>query len=113
MLTGITTAISGAFTTKSGPWDIVLAAIQAATIATTGGIQIAQIKKQKFSKEPEPVSVPSINTAALMSAPINYTSEVKGAQAIEDAVDTRVFVVESDITDTIRKVEVAEEESTF
>ena len=113
MLVGITSAISGAFTTKSGPWDIALAAIQAATIATTGGIQIAQIKKQKFSKEPEPVSVPSINTAALMSTPINYTTEVKGAQAIEDVVDTRVFVVESDITDTIRKVEVAEEESTF
>ena len=32
MLTGITNAIAGLFTTKSGPWDIALAAIQAAQL---------------------------------------------------------------------------------
>lgn len=43
MLTGITTALSGAFTTKSGPWDIALAAAQAATIAASGIANITKI----------------------------------------------------------------------
>lgn len=114
MLSGIVNAISSAMTIPP-PMGPIMGAINAATVATVGGIQIAQIKKQTFggNKEPDSVQAPTINTAALMSTPINYTTEVKGAQAIEDVADTRVFVVESDITDTIRKVEVAEEESTF
>jgi len=43
MLVGITAAISGLFTTKSGPWDIALAAIQAAAIAASGIANITQI----------------------------------------------------------------------
>ena len=43
MLTGITTALSGAFTTKTGPWDIALAAAQAASIAASGIANIAKI----------------------------------------------------------------------
>lgn len=116
MLVGITNAVAGLFTTKSGPWDIALAAIQAAAIATTGGIQIAQIKKQKYdgSGGGDTGNLnPSVNTAALMSSPVNYMTEIKGATAEEDIADTRVYVVESDISDTIRKVEVAEEESTY
>lgn len=116
MLVGITNAIAGLFTTKSGPWDIALAAIQAGAIATTGAIQIANIKKTRQDGgggSNENFNMPSINTSALLSTPINYTSEVQGAQAIEDIPDTRVYVVESDITDTVKKVQVAEEESTY
>lgn len=115
MLVGITNAVSGLFTTKSGPWDIALAAIQAAAIATTGGIQIAQIKKQTYEGGGSTgnLNPPSINTAALMSSPINYTTEIQGANAMEDVADTRVYVVESDITDTVKKVQVAEDESTY
>lgn len=115
MLVGITNAVSGLFTTKSGPWDIALAAIQAAAIATTGGIQIAQIKKQTYDGGGSTgnLNPPSINTAALMSSPINYTTEIQGANAMEDVADTRVYVVESDITDTVKKVQIAEDESTY
>jgi hypothetical protein len=48
-----------------------------------------------------------------LSSPVNYTTEVQGAKAQEDMVDTRVYVVESDITNTVNKVKVAEDESTF
>lgn len=44
MLAGITTALAGAFTTKSGPWDIALAAVQAAAIGAAGAVNIAKIK---------------------------------------------------------------------
>jgi hypothetical protein len=48
-----------------------------------------------------------------MSSPVNYTSEIKDAEIETDVADTRVYIVESDITSTQRKVEVAEEESTY
>lgn len=116
MLVGITNAISGLFTTKTGPWDIALAAIQAAAIATSGSIQIAQISKQTYNSSgaasKPSVSMPSINTAALMSTPVSYTTEVKGAQT-EEMIPQKVYVVESDITSTQNKVKTVEEESTF
>lgn len=88
-----------------------------AATATLGALQIDSIKKQSFngggSTTSTTASVPQINTAALLSSPVNYTTEVQGAQAIDDAMDTRVYVVESDITNTVNKVKVAEDESTF
>ena len=115
MLQGITTALAGAYTSKTGPWDWVLAGIQASTIATTGGIQIANIKKQKYEGggSSDVPSMPSINTSALMSSPVNYTTEIKDANTESEIPDTKVYVVESDISDTVRKVQVAEEESIF
>lgn len=116
MLQGIITSWTSAMSLPA-PASFITGGIMSAFTATMGAIQIDQIKKQKWggnsgggSSTP---NVPTVNTAALMSTPINYTTEVKGASAIEDAVDTRVYVVESDISDTIRKVEVAEEESTY
>lgn len=44
MLTGITTALSGTFTTHTGVWDIALAAAQAASIAASGIANISKIK---------------------------------------------------------------------
>ena len=89
-----------------------------AATAALGAIQIDQIKKQTFSGSGSSTStssssVPNINTAALLSTPVNYTTEIQGARAEEDMMDTRVYVVESDITNTVNKVKVAEDESTF
>lgn len=116
MLQGIITSWTSAMSLPA-PASFITGGIMSAFTATMGAIQIDQIKKQKFSSSggggSSTPNVPTVNTAALMSTPINYTTEVKGASAIEDAVDTRVYVVESDISDTIRKVEVAEEESTY
>ena len=50
MLTGIATAMSGVFTTKTGPWDIALAAIQAGSIAASGIMNINKIKQTKCKK---------------------------------------------------------------
>jgi hypothetical protein len=121
MLVGITNALAGQFTTKTGPWDLVLAGIQAATIAASGAIQISQISKQKFDANSSSNSgstgvnftPPTINTGALMSSPVSYISEIQGANSTSDATDNRVYVVESDISDTQKKVSVAEEEATF
>ena len=115
MLAGITTALSGVFTTKTGPWDIALAAIQAGIIATTGAIQIAKIKQQKFDSGSGGggASNPSAAAAASVVAPVQYTQDVQGAN-IEGAIkDTKVYVTETDITDTQNRVSVQESENTY
>ena len=120
MLVGITNAMAGLFTTKSGPWDIALAAIQAAAIATTGGIQIANIKKQQYDGSGGG-SVGNLNGAGVTPnvsmadmIPINYTKELMtDTETTEMNKGNRVYVVESDISDTQRNVEVKESNSSF
>ena len=100
------------------PISFITGGVMSAFSATLGAIQIDQIKKQKFDSNSSlsstsSTSVPSINTAALIASPVNYTTEISGAKAEENIGETRVYVVESDITDTIKKVQVTEDESTF
>lgn len=119
MLAGITAALSGLFTTKSGPWDLVLAGIQAATIAATGGIQIANIKKQQYDGSGGGLgnlngagATPNVSMESLI--PINYTREIlTDTETTELNQNNRVYVVESDITDTQRNVSVKENNASF
>ena len=114
MLAGITAALSGLFTTKTGPWDLILAGIQAATIATTGGIQIANIKKQQYdgSGGSGVGSVPSFNVNDMM--PIQYTRELMtDTETTNLNRDQKVYVLESDITETQENVAVKESNSSF
>lgn len=120
MLGGITAALSGLFTTKTGPWDMALAAIQAATIATTGGIQIANIKKQtydgsgggNFGNLNGAGATPNVSMDSLI--PINYTRSVlTDTETTEMNKGNRIYVVESDVTETQDRVKVKETNSSF
>ena len=115
MLVGITSALAGAFTTKSGPWDIALAAIQAATIATTGGIQIANIKKQTFEGAGSG-STPSVSPSLGMgdSLPISYTRNLMTDTETEEMNKAqRVYILESDIEESGKRVEIRENNTDF
>ena len=114
MLGGITAAIAGAFTTHSGPWDIALAVIQAAAIAASGGATIAKMA-QTNKNNATSLSHTSVSTGAINNiiAPVQYTQDVQGA-SIEGAIkDTKVYVTETDITNTQNKVSVTENEARF
>lgn len=114
MLAGITAAISGLFTTKSGPWDIALAALQATAIAASGGATIAKMVRTNKNNASQSAKT-NVSTSALTSitAPVQYTQDVQGA-SIEGAIkDTRVYVLESDISNTQKKVNVAESEARY
>lgn len=114
MLGGITAAIAGAFTTHSGPWDIALAVLQAAAIATSGGITIAKMAKTN-EKNAKSMSSSGMSGSSMQSltAPVQYTQDVQGAN-IESAIkDSKVYVLESDISNTQNKVNVSESESRF
>ena len=114
MLGGITAAIAGAFTTHSGPWDIALAALQAAAIAASGAATIAKMSKTTKDNAKSSSSYrPNTSSMTNLIAPVQYTRDVDNAQ-IEGAIkDSKVYVVESDITDTQNRVKVSESEATF
>jgi hypothetical protein len=117
MLAGITAALSGAFTTKTGPWDIVLAGVQAATIAAAGTANIMKIKNTDLTG-----SVPTGAMGAVTpnsniygtDIPFSYTRQVTGASEV-DALnqDTRVYILESDIQASNKRVQIRENESSF
>lgn len=116
MLQGIATAISGAFTTKTGPWDIILAAAQAASIAVAGGIQINKIKQQKFDGGSTSISAPTVNmpTAAdIANSSINTREIISNSEAESSLSATKVYVTESDIASTTKKVQTVESENTL
>lgn len=117
MLQGIISSWTSAMSLPA-PISFITGGLMTAATATLGALQIDSIKKQTFnggggSTSSATASVPQINTAALLSSPVNYTTTVEGARAQEDMVDTRVYVVESDITAAVNKVKVTEDESTF
>ena len=116
MLQGIATAISGAFTTKTGPWDIILAAAQAASIAVAGGIQINKIKQQKFDGGSTSISAPTVNmpTAAdIANSSLNTREIISDSEAQSNLEATKVYVTESDIASTTKKVQTIESENTL
>lgn len=114
MLAGITAAVAGAFTTHSGPWDIALAALQATAIAASGGATIAKMTKTNKSNAKSSASAkPNTSSLATLVAPVQYTQDVQGAQIEGSIRDSRVYVTESDITNTQRKVDVVESEARY
>lgn len=113
MLTGITTALSGAFTTKTGPWDIALAAIQAGSIAASGAININKIKQQTFNGGGASASVSSGAIASTIIPPVQYSNSVQFAETNGAIQNTKVYVTETDIVNTMNKVSVQEAENSY
>ena len=116
MLQGIISSWTSAMSLPY-PLSIITGGVMTAFTSALGIAQINSIKKQSIEgggsggSNTTP-SVPNINTAALIASPINYTTEVKGAQS-EEEIPQRVYVVESDITNTQNKVKTVEDESTY
>ena len=122
-LAGVATAVSTAMQLGpiAGP---IVGAINSALVMTTTMAQIAKIKQTKFDSG----SSTSVNNSST-STPTNaatayvptYSTNVTGqsetvdlANAVKEGQsDMRVYVVESDIAQSAKRVEVREEESTF
>lgn len=116
MLVGITSALSGAFTTKSGPWDIALAAIQAASIAASGIANIAKINAVNKDGKGASVSAASSyipNMMSVNSSMPDLTQTIDGAFTEAAIKDQKVYVLENEITDTQTKVRVNKSNATY
>lgn len=115
MLAGIASAWASSMQLMF-PANVIVGGILSSLMLGTGIAQIQKIKATQFNGGGS-VSGSSAtpNTAAIASiqAPVQYTQDVQGAN-IEGAIrDTRVYVTETDISDTQKRVEVTENEAMF
>ena len=116
MLAGIASAWASSMQLPF-PANIIVGTLMSGLMAGTGAMQLAKISKTKFGDKGGggDASSSSPNSSAVSSviAPVQYTQDVQGA-SIEGAIqDSRVYVVESDITDTQDKVSVTESEARY
>ena len=112
-LVGVATALSGAFTTKSGPWDIALAAAQAAAITAAGVASIVKISQVRPDGSGATPSVPNVNMGAVVGSAPEFVQSVDGARTQTAITDQRVYVLESDITETQQKVQVNQSRAVY
>ena len=116
MLAGIASAWASSMELGpiAGP---IMGSILSAFMLATGIAQINKIKATEFNNGSTSGAGASAspNTSAVNSviAPVQYTQDVQGA-SIEGAIkDTKVYVTETDISNTQNKVSVAESEARF
>jgi predicted nucleic acid-binding Zn-ribbon protein len=96
----------------------IMGAILSAMMLTMGGLQIANIKKQKFDSGGEDLggatsAIPSLSAVNAMGNPVQTTTTIEGASAEGATTDTRVYVLESDITTAQSNVKTTVDEATF
>ena len=115
MLAGIASAWASSMQLMF-PANVIIGSALSAMMLGTGIAQIAKIKNTQFNGGGSASgSSASPNTSAVNSviAPVQYTQDVQGAN-IEGAIkDTKVYVTETDISNTQNKVSVAESEARF
>ena len=112
--------IIGAWTSAMSlpaPFSYIIGGIQSAATAALGGVQIAAIKKEKFDGGgggdiSGAAATPSINMSESM--PVQYTRELLTDKETDNLNQpTRVYVLESDITESQNKVKVSESNASF
>ena len=123
-LAGIAAVLASPSLMSMGIPGIILAATQAASIAISTATQIAKIKSTSYDSGGSggsSVSASSTPTQTATQYTPNYSTNITGASEttnLANAVrsgssDTRVYVLESDISDAGKKVQVRESEATF
>ena len=111
--------IMGAWTSSMAlpaPASFIAGAIQTAATAALGAAQIAKIKSAQFGKGGSGGASATPSTGAVSNMivpPVQYSSAIQGASTEGAIKDTKVYVTETDIADTQRKVSVQESENTY
>lgn len=117
MLAGIASAWASSMQLMF-PANVIVGSILSAMMLGLGIAQIVKIKKQKFGGDSasgggDAGGTPNTGAITNLIAPVQYTQDVQGA-SIEGAIkDTKVYVTETDISDTQDKVEVTESEARY
>ena len=113
MLTGIASALAMTYTTHTGWWDWALGISQAASIAAAGIASITKISQVKSDGSGPSTSVPSVNMGAVVASAPEFVQSVDGAMTETAITDQKVYVTEHDITETQKKVQVAQNRATY
>ena len=113
MLTGIAAALAMTYTTHTGWWDWAIGISQAASIAASGIASITKISQVKSDGSGSSISVPSVNMGAVVASAPEFVQSVDGAMTQTAITDQKVYVTEHDITETQKKVQVAQNRATY
>ena len=113
MLTGIASALAMTYTTHTGWWDWAIGISQAASIAAAGIASITKISQVKSDGSGTSISVPSVNMGAVVASAPEFVQSVDGAMTQTAITDQKVYVTEHDITETQKKVQVAQNRATY
>ena len=114
MLAGIASAWASSMQLMF-PANVIVGSLLSAMMLGTGIAQIAKIKSTQFGggSTSGASATPNASAVSAIQAPVQYTQDVQGAN-IEGAIkDSRVYVVESDITNAQNRVDVAESENIY
>ena len=113
-------AYMGMIQSIPGPAGIYAGALAAASTVTAGMAEIAKIQNTEISTSSSPTSnngtaLASVNQGAVsvLSTQVTNTRSVATEDDIANLPDTRVYVLESDITDSQRRVRTTVENSTY
>lgn len=114
MLAGIVAAWGSAMMLPP-PMSWIMGGVMTAATATLGAIQIANIKKQKFDGGGggEANLSPTLSAVQMMDTGVQPTTNIEGASAESTVTDTRVYVVETDISNSQNNVRTIVAEATF
>lgn len=115
MLSGIMGAWTSAMALPA-PASFIVGGIQTVATAALGAAQIAKIKQAKFGDNGSGGSTANVNSGAVSNMivpPVQYSNAVQGASTEGAIKDTKVYVTETDIADTQKKVNVQESENTY
>lgn len=113
-ISGSLSAFTGAVRDLGFPAGPIVGGIMATAITALGAAQIAQINKMQYKKNgSQRAAVPRPAALGSTSSSVSAVSQVQGASTEGAVADSRVYVLESDITTTSKKVNVAENEATF
>lgn len=115
MMQGIVSALASA--AGMGPAGWIAGGIQAAAIATTGIMSLTEISKQDFnSMNNSPIATTAVNpsASAYASVPFDAVRNITGVQETEQLNQaTKVYVLESDISNAMNKAQIRESEASF
>ena len=120
MLAGVLSAWTSAMS-PANEWmtifgQIAMGTAQSIATLAMGAAQIQKIKQTTFNGGGSSVGgAASVNPSAIssISAPVQYSNVANVSDITSQIKDTRVYVTESDITSTQRRVSVAEDENRY
>ena len=112
MLSGIMAAWTSSMSLPA-PASFIVGGIQTAATAALGAAQIAKIKSQTMNSAMASGAIQPSAVNSMIIPPVQYSSAVQGASTEGAIKDTKVYVTETDIKDTMSKVDVQESENTY
>ena len=112
MLSGIMAAWTSSMALPA-PASFIVGGIQTAATAALGAAQIAKIKSQTMNSAMASGAIQPSAVNSMIIPPVQYSSAVQGASTEGAIKDTKVYVTETDIKDTMSKVDVQESENTY